>query len=353
MLTSIRVYNNSNKNKSKYFHNSTEPSDEDPEQNPLLRTEENTEQKSIDNNNLITIEPKHNMEKIHILNNSNLKSKPVYIYDSLLKDKNIILKDHKSISGIYLLHNLINNKQYVGSAYDLSKRLASYYFPSRLIDNRYISNSILKYGHDNFTLVILEVLGQKGLQSKSNLLIKEQYYIDLYKPVLNLNPLAESSLGFKHSDQSKKLIAEFRKGKPLSEKTKLKLSILFSGELNPFWSKSHSLASLDKMRESKLGELNPMYKKPKSKEFLEHMYKDKSGVNNPMYGKAKNPETLEKLSKKVYVYNGNTKEFIKCYDSMANAVKDLRIANETIRKYLDKNVIYKEKLFYSKLQELF
>lgn len=130
MLVS-RVYNNSNKNKSKYFHNSTEPLGEDPEQDP---EKENTEQKSIDNNNLITIQPKHNMEKKYILNNTNLKSKPVYIYDSLLKDKDIILKSHKSISGIYLLHNLINNKQYVASAYDLSKRLASYYFPSRLID---------------------------------------------------------------------------------------------------------------------------------------------------------------------------------------------------------------------------
>ncbi len=286
------------------------------------------------------------MEKMHFLNIDKLKSKPIYIYNSLLKDKDIILKNHKSISGIYLLHNLINGKQYVGSGYDLSKRLANYYFPSRLIDNRYISNSILKYGHDNFTLVILEVLGQKGLQSKSNILIKEQYYIDLYMPLLNLNPQAGSSLGFKHSDESKKLIAEFRKGKPLSEKTKLKLSNLFSGELNPFWSKTHSLASLDKMRKSKLGELNPMYKKPKSKEFLEHMYKDRSGVNNPMFGKPKSAETLEKISKKVYVYHGNTKEFIKCYDSMGNAVKDLRIANETIKKYLDRNKVYKEKLFF-------
>ena len=106
-------------------------------------------------------------------------------------------------------------------------------------------------------------------------------------PLLNLNPQAGSSLGFKHSDESKKLIAEFRKEISLSEKTKLKLSNLFSGELNPFWSKTHSLASLDKMKKSKLGELNPMYQKLKSKEFLEHMYKDRSGVNNLMFGKPK------------------------------------------------------------------
>jgi hypothetical protein len=51
---------------------------------------------------------------------------------------------------------------------------------------------------------------------------------------LNINPRAGSSLGFKHPEESKKLIAEFRKGKPLSEETKSRLSVLLSGELNPF-----------------------------------------------------------------------------------------------------------------------
>lgn len=131
------------------------------------------------------------------------------------------------MSGIYLKHNEINGKQYIGSAYDLSKTIANYYFPYRLIDNRYISNSILKYGHNNFVLVILEILGKSELQSKSNIISKEQYYIDLYMPKLNLNPVAGSSLGFKHSEASKKLIAEFIKDKPVSELTKIKLSELF------------------------------------------------------------------------------------------------------------------------------
>ena len=67
----------------------------------------------------------------------------------------------------------------------------------------------------------------------------EQEYIHLYKPILNLNPVAGSSVGsfffnYKHSEESKKLISEFRKGKPLSKSTKIRLSALFSGELNPF-----------------------------------------------------------------------------------------------------------------------
>ena len=138
------------------------------------------------------------------------------------------------VSGIYLLHNNVNGKQYVGSGMDLAKRLATYYFPSRLADSRYISNSILKYGHGNFSVVILYVLGETGTSTKTNVILEEQGYINLYIPVLNLNLVAGSSWGFKHSEEFKRLMSEFRKGKPLFDKTKKRLSTLFSGELNPF-----------------------------------------------------------------------------------------------------------------------
>lgn len=200
-----------------------------------------------------------------------------------------------------------------------------------------MTNSILKYGDDCFSLVILDVLGKTSLHSKSDILAKEEYYFELYNPTLNINTKANSSLGFKHSEESKNLIAEFRKGKPLSDKTKKKLSELFSGELNPFSSKKHSSDCLDKMSKSKLGKLNPMYGKPKSKKFTKQMYKDKTGANNPM-------------SKKVYVYDANTKQLIQCYDSLASVVEDLRIFKVTINKYIDTNVEYKSKLFFSKLQ---
>lgn len=184
----------------------------------------------INNNNLITIEPKNTFNQAYKLNLIDMKSIPVSSLYNFHSDKEIILKEYKGKSGIYLIHNNINGKEYIGSAIDLRKRLATYYFPSRLLDNRYISNSIIKYGHINFSLVILYVSDNKNI----NIINEEQKYIDLYKPILNINPIAGSSLGFKHTEESKKLISEFRKGKPLSDETKKKLSIMFSGELNPF-----------------------------------------------------------------------------------------------------------------------
>ena len=59
---------------------------------------------------------------------------------------------------------------------DLSKRLATYYFPSRLCDGRYISNSLLKYGHDSFSVVILCILSGTSISIKKDILNKLYAY---------------------------------------------------------------------------------------------------------------------------------------------------------------------------------
>jgi hypothetical protein len=224
---------------SNQFSSSDLQSNSEPEQNPNSGPEQDPEdddfvQKTVNNNNLIAVKPKHKFSQLCKLDLANLKVTTVSPLYNFIKDRETILKEYKNKSGIYLIHNNVNGKQYVGSGMNLGKRLATYYFPSRLVDNRYISNSILKYGHGNFPVVILYILGDTGTSTKVSVIRKEQQYINLYKPILNLNPTAGSSLGFKHSEESKRLISEFRKGKVLSEDTKKRLSILFSGELNPF-----------------------------------------------------------------------------------------------------------------------
>lgn len=303
----------------------------------------------VKNSKLITIKPNPKVGWKCKLDLTDLKvtyDSPLY---NMLEDKETILKDYRHKTGIYLIHNNVNGKQYVGNAVDLGNRLVNYYYPSRLGDKRYISNSILKYGHDNFSIVILCVLGDTGTCTKDDLIRKEQEYIDLCKPILNLNPVAGSSMGFKHSEESKRLISEYRTGKSLSTDTKKKLSSLFSGESNPFWHKTHSLTTLEKMSVSKLGSLNPMFKKEKSKEFIAQMFRDKRGPNNPMYGKHKSEQTLAKLRKKVYVYDNN-EQFICCYEGVVLAIKDLHMSSTTLKKYMDTGKPFKGKYFYSKLQ---
>jgi hypothetical protein len=52
---------------------------------------------------------------------------PIKIYSNTEADKSKILKENKNKSGIYSWKNLINDKQYIGSGIDLSKRLEKYY----------------------------------------------------------------------------------------------------------------------------------------------------------------------------------------------------------------------------------
>ena len=53
-----------------------------------------------------------------------------------------------------------------------------------------------KYGHGNFILEILEYC------DKSNLLEREQYYLDKLKPEYNILKYAYSMLGYKHTASS-------------------------------------------------------------------------------------------------------------------------------------------------------
>lgn len=98
---------------------------------------------------------------------------------------------------MYRWTNNVNGKSYVGSAVSLRARFYVYYSANRLAKSKMlIYMAILKYGYSNFTLDILEYC------EPSDLLAREQYYLDLIKPKYNLLSLAGSSLGFKHSEET-------------------------------------------------------------------------------------------------------------------------------------------------------
>ena len=233
----------------------------------------------------------------------------VYPDANLLKSE--ILKDYKDKSIIYMWFNKTTGKVYIGSAVNGSKRLSAYYQPSVLKRKSLIYQNILKYGHANFYIIILEICGNTSTTTKNNILAREKFYIDWALKtyglaVLNVLVLPGSSLGYKHRKE-----------------TLLKMSLL------------------------KKGDKNPMFQKPKSKAFLALQAK---GGNNPRFGVAISEKELKRRMKKIYLYN-SSKELIKCYDNIGLSVKDLHIAAKTIRKYRDSDKLYKNMyFFYSKLQ---
>ena len=132
-------------------------------------------------------------------------------------DRNLIGVENRKRTVIYQWINLINGKIYIGSAWNGSTRLLSYWAPSVLNRNFPIYNSLLKYGHNNFMLIILEDLGATASVSKEYMLSREQFYLDVIfndntLSKLNLAPTAGNTLGFKHSNEFKLNRSPFGKG---------------------------------------------------------------------------------------------------------------------------------------------
>lgn len=124
---------------------------------------------------------------------------PVKCYENALLSKNQIFTENKNKSGIYRWVNKFNNNTYVGSGQDLAKRLGLYFKSSEL--NRFkrpIHSALLKYGHENFQLEILEYVS-----NKEDLIKREQFYIDSLTPEYNILKVAYSLAGYKHTDKTK------------------------------------------------------------------------------------------------------------------------------------------------------
>ena len=118
--------------------------------------------------------------------------KPVVIYDNADEDKLNILVDNRNKIGIYRCIKKVNGNTYIGSSANMSVRMYTYYSLRSLAkSNRPIDRALLKYGFSNFALLIL------GYTDKNNVLKREQYYMDLYKPQYNIVETAGSTLGYK------------------------------------------------------------------------------------------------------------------------------------------------------------
>lgn len=113
----------------------------------------------------------------------------------------------EKIIGIYKITNLISGKIYIGSSTNIRSRIAHHYsdLKKQRHHNLHLQNSYNKYGRIAF---ISEVLEDCTL---SNLIEREQYYIDSLKPEYNKLPIANSSAGRKLSEEHIRRIIEGHK----------------------------------------------------------------------------------------------------------------------------------------------
>lgn len=295
----------------------------------------------------------------------------IVTYDNIKEDRARILKEQKDKSGVYCLINKINGHCYIGSSAHLSARMKNYLnttlLKARQNINIPIVKALLKYGQSNFSLLILEYVDADMLT------VIETYYITYVVPYYNVLKQGYSSLGYKHTKETKELLAKLAKNRTHSDKTKGLIARALIGENNPFYNKSHSIES--KRRIIEANSAYSVYIYNSLKELLvifpsvltlakkinsnhssivntikeQSIFRGEWYFSNIPYNIEDNPQisnwdSLESeelvncinnnshIRKAVFVYDTN-KNFISKYSGVMEVQKVLNINHSTIKKY--------------------
>jgi group I intron endonuclease len=308
---------------------------------------------------------------------------PIKIYNNLKEDRLAILKEQKDKSGVYCLINKINGHYYVGSSINLATRMRNYlnnnFLKSKQNVNMPIVKALLKYGQSNFTILILEYVEIQSLTTR------ETYFIMSVIPYYNVLKQGYSSLGYKHTEETKELLSQLAKNRVHTDKTKGLIARALTGENNPFYNKSHSIESKVRMMEAKSA--YPVYLYNSFKELLiifpsvstlarliksnhftivdaikeQTIFRGEWYFSNIPYNINDIPlisditsKECEKLildinnhshvRKAVFIYDKN-KNFICKYEGVTEAQKALNINHSTIKKYAKLNAKYNDYIF--------
>jgi len=131
-------------------------------------------------------------------------------------------------SGIYKIVNVVNNKIYIGSAFNLKQRKSEHF--SKLKKGKHVNihlqRSFNKHGIKNFEFKIIEYVENKAI-----ILDREQYWIDFYgiDNIYNICSVAGNTSGIKQSKESVRKRVEKITGMKRSNETKAKMSLASKG----------------------------------------------------------------------------------------------------------------------------
>ncbi len=123
-----------------------------------------------------------------------------------------------------------------------------------------ISRALLKYGQNNFAILILEYT-EAGAVNKG-----ETLWIEKLSPYYNVLQQAYSSVGYKHTKVTKELLSKLAKNRTHSDETKSLISKSLTGKNNPFYGKIHSEET--KLKIIKAKSAHPVYIYNSSKQLI-------------------------------------------------------------------------------------
>ena len=200
----------------------------------------------------------------------------------------------KKTTGIYEIKNLVNGKKYIGSSATCLKGRWNIHLRD-LKSNKHhsckLQFSFNKYGVSNFEITVL------ALCPKEYCIKLEQWFIDNFKPELNISKTAGSILGCKRPDAAKEITRKYRTGKKASDETKERLRISHLGQKVSaekrkktslfFTGRKHTIEAIKKISDSKIG-------KPRSDE-TKYKLRLKSLGNTNLKGFSFSEKSKEKM----------------------------------------------------------
>lgn len=163
------------------------------------------------------------------------------------------------ITCIYKISSKIKNRIYIGSAIDYYSRIRihKHQLLKNIHHSKKLQNHVNKYGFEDLQFTILE-----NNIDVNDLIKKEQYYINEFKPYFNICKIAGNSYGVKRSKEFCIKLGELHKN-------------------NKYWvNKKHSEESKKKMSETHkkmVGELSPNFGRKFSKEHLAKLSSARKG----------------------------------------------------------------------------
>lgn len=157
-------------------------------------------------------------------------------------------------AAIYI-YQYIDDKMiyYIGSANNLSQRFRQhkYRVNKNIKSCPKFYNYVLKYGWDKFRYGILEYI-----DLNKDIISREQFYLDTLRPILNINKIAGSMLGYKHTKASIELMRACNPGYICTEEIRLKIAI------NNSWTQPVIVVN------NNTGEINKLVSIRKASEFI-------------------------------------------------------------------------------------
>lgn len=146
-----------------------------------------------------------------------------------------------------------------------------------------MKSAIKKYGRDSFTREILFIFDTQEEAYKLEETIITQEFLD--SGVSYNIALGGKGVRIDHppfTKQHRERISKSKKGIPMKEETKRKISLANSGPNHPLFGKT--------------GPEHPMYQKPLTEEHKKKISESLSGENSYMYGKHHSEESKQKMS---------------------------------------------------------